>query len=147
MVLEERVEDNCTDRIINEVLQGIKEERTILRTLTYRQAKDIRYNSRKNCRVKTCYLGEDGSKCRRKCQKRLKNKQLLDDRKETRRYWKLREEALDRTGWRTRYGRGCGNIVRQTRNDDDDDDDDVSGQKVKNRMGSFRLLIFKTSKL
>ena len=29
-------------------------------------------------------------------------KQLLDDLKETREYWKLNEEALDHTPWRTR---------------------------------------------
>jgi hypothetical protein len=40
--------------------------------------------------------------------------QLLDDRKEMRGYWKLKEEALDRTVWRTRFGRGCGPVVRQT---------------------------------
>jgi hypothetical protein len=32
-------------------------------------------------------------------------KQLLDDLKEKRRYWKLKEEALDRRLWRTRFGR------------------------------------------
>jgi hypothetical protein len=40
--------------------------------------------------------------------------QLLDDLKETRGYWKLKEEALDRTLWRTRFGRGYGHVVRQT---------------------------------
>jgi hypothetical protein len=43
-----------------------------------------------------------------------RSKQLLDDLKEKRRYWKLKEEALDRTLWRTRYGRGYGAVVRQT---------------------------------
>jgi hypothetical protein len=28
--------------------------------------------------------------------------------------WKLKEEALDRTHWRTRFGRGYGPVVRQT---------------------------------
>jgi hypothetical protein len=41
-------------------------------------------------------------------------KQPLGDLKETRRYWKLKEEALDLTVWRTRFGRGCGPVVRQT---------------------------------
>jgi hypothetical protein len=35
-------------------------------------------------------------------------KQLLDDLKEKRRYWKLKEEALDRTLWRSHFGRGYG---------------------------------------
>jgi hypothetical protein len=39
-----------------------------------------------------------------------KRKQLL----EKRRYWKLKEEALDRTLWRTRAGRGYEPVVRQT---------------------------------
>jgi hypothetical protein len=34
-----------------------------------------------------------------------RRKQLLDDLKEKRRYWKLIEETLDRTLWRTRFGR------------------------------------------
>jgi hypothetical protein len=37
-----------------------------------------------------------------------------DDLKEKRRYWKLKVEALDRTQWRTRFGRGYGPVVRQT---------------------------------
>jgi hypothetical protein len=41
-------------------------------------------------------------------------KQLLDDLKEMRGYWKLKEEALDPTQWRTRFGRGYGPVIRQT---------------------------------
>jgi hypothetical protein len=41
-------------------------------------------------------------------------KQLLYDLKIKRRYWKLKEEALGRTLWRTRFGRGYGPVVRQT---------------------------------
>jgi hypothetical protein len=43
-----------------------------------------------------------------------RRKQLLDDLKEKRRYWKLKEEALDRTLWRNLVGRGYGPVVRQT---------------------------------
>jgi len=32
----------------------------------------------------------------------------MDDLEEKKRYWKLQEEALDRTVWRTRLGRGYG---------------------------------------
>jgi hypothetical protein len=42
-----------------------------------------------------------------------RRKQLLDDTKERRRYSKLKEEALDRTLWRTRFGRGYRPVVRQ----------------------------------
>jgi hypothetical protein len=43
-----------------------------------------------------------------------RHQQLLDDLKESRGYWNLKEEAVDRTLWRTRFGRGCGHVVRQT---------------------------------
>jgi hypothetical protein len=43
-----------------------------------------------------------------------RRKQLLDDLKKKIRYWELKEEALDRTLWRTRFGRGYGPVVRQT---------------------------------
>jgi hypothetical protein len=35
----------------------------------------------------------------------IRRKQLLDDLKEKRIYWQLKEEAVDRTLWRTRFGR------------------------------------------
>jgi hypothetical protein len=40
-------------------------------------------------------------------------KQLLDDLKEMKGYWKLKEEALDHTVWRTFFGRDCTLVVRQ----------------------------------
>jgi hypothetical protein len=40
--------------------------------------------------------------------------QLLDDLNETRGCWKFKKKALDRTVWRTRFGRGYGPVVRQT---------------------------------
>ena len=39
--------------------------------------------------------------------------QLLDDLKETRGYWKLKDDALDPTTRRTRFGKGFGLVVRQ----------------------------------
>ena len=43
-----------------------------------------------------------------------RRKQPLDDRKEKTGYSKWKEEALDRTVWRARFGRGFGPVVRQT---------------------------------
>jgi hypothetical protein len=48
--------------------------------------------------------GRRGRRCRK----------LLDDLKERRGYSHLKEEALDRTMWRARFGRGFGPVVRQT---------------------------------
>jgi len=39
--------------------------------------------------------------------------ELLDDLKVKRRYCKFKEESLERTLWRTGFGRGCGPVVRQ----------------------------------
>jgi len=41
-------------------------------------------------------------------------RKLLDALKERRRYSPLKEEALDLTIWRARFGRGFGLVVRQT---------------------------------
>jgi hypothetical protein len=43
-----------------------------------------------------------------------RHKQILYDLKAKRSYWKLKEEELDRTVWRTHFGRGYGPVVRQT---------------------------------
>ena len=43
-----------------------------------------------------------------------RRKQSLDGLKEKRGYCKLNEEALDRALWRTRTGRGCESVIRQT---------------------------------
>jgi hypothetical protein len=43
-----------------------------------------------------------------------RRRQLLDDLKKIRGYWKLKEEVLDRILWRTRFGRDYGPVVRQT---------------------------------
>jgi hypothetical protein len=48
--------------------------------------------------------GRRGRRCRK----------LLDDLKERRGYSHLKQEALDRTMWRARFGRGFGPVVRQT---------------------------------
>ena len=40
--------------------------------------------------------------------------QLLDDLKEKRRYWDFIEEALDRTPCRTRRGKCCSPVAKQT---------------------------------
>jgi hypothetical protein len=46
--------------------------------------------------------------------RRSRRRMLLDDLKQRRGYSHLKEEALDRTIWRARFGRGFGPVVRQT---------------------------------
>ena len=43
-----------------------------------------------------------------------RRKKLLDDLKDRRGYSHLKEEAVDRTMWRTRFGGGIGPVIRQT---------------------------------
>jgi hypothetical protein len=43
-----------------------------------------------------------------------RRRKLLDDLKERRGWSHLKEEALDRTMWRARFGRSFGPVVRQT---------------------------------
>jgi hypothetical protein len=42
-----------------------------------------------------------------------RREKLLDDLKERRGYFHLKEEDIDRTMWRARLGRGFGTVVRQ----------------------------------
>jgi hypothetical protein len=42
-----------------------------------------------------------------------RRKKLLDDLKDRKGYSQSKEEALDRTVWRNRFGRGFGPVVRQ----------------------------------
>jgi hypothetical protein len=46
--------------------------------------------------------------------RKKRRKQLVDDFKETRGYWKLKEDALDSTLWGPGVGINYGPVVRQT---------------------------------
>jgi hypothetical protein len=88
----------------------VNEERNILHTTIRRKAKWIWHILRRNCLLKHIIKGKiRGTRMRGR-----RRKQLLDDLKEARRYWKLKEEAEDRTLWRTQFGRGYGPVARQT---------------------------------
>jgi len=88
----------------------IKEEMNILHTSKRRKADWTGHVLRRNCLLKHFIEGKiDGTGRRGRIRK-----QLLDGLKETRRPWKLKEEALDRTVWRTGFGGYYGPVVRQT---------------------------------
>jgi len=46
------------------------------------------------------FIEENKRECRRDGKTAMKIEHLLDDRKETIRYWKLKQEALNRTAWK-----------------------------------------------
>jgi hypothetical protein len=62
-----------------------------------------------NCLLKHVIEGKLEGRTEMTGRRGRRRRQLLDDLKEKRRYWKLKEKALDRTLWR-----GYGPVVRQT---------------------------------
>jgi hypothetical protein len=97
-----------------EVLHRVKEERNIVHTTKRRKANWIGHILRRNCLLKDVIEGKLEGRIEITGRRGRRRKQLLDDLKEKKRYCKLKEEALDRTLWRTRFGRGYGPVVRQT---------------------------------
>jgi hypothetical protein len=61
---------------------------------------------RRKCLLKHVIEGKLEGRIEMTGRRGRRRKQLLDGLKEKGRYWKLKEEALDRTLWRTRFGRG-----------------------------------------
>jgi hypothetical protein len=74
---------------------------------------------RRNCFLKRVIEGKIEGRITVMVRRGRRRKQLLDDLKETRGYWKLKEEALARSAWRAQLGRRYGPVKRQTaiRND------------------------------
>jgi hypothetical protein len=97
-----------------EVLHRVQEERNTLHTIKRSKAKEIGHILRRNCLLKHVIEGKMEGRIEVMGKRRRSCKQLLDDHKKTKGYWKLKEEALDRTVWGTRFGRGCGPVVRET---------------------------------
>jgi len=69
---------------------------------------------RRNCHLKPVLEEKIEGKIKVVGRRRIRCKQLLDDLREKKEYRKLKREALDRTGWRTRFGGSCRPVVRQT---------------------------------
>ena len=96
------------------MLQRVKEERNILNTIKRRKTYWIGHILRSNCLLKQVIEGKIEGRIDVMLRRRRRRKQLRDILKETRGYCKLKEEALDRTLWRTRFGRSYGPAVIQT---------------------------------
>jgi len=89
-----------TDRARNEeVLHTVKEERNIVHTVKIGILKELVASC-----VRTAFWNKLLKEMIEVMERRGRGrKQLVDELKETRRYCKLKEEALDRTLWRTRF--------------------------------------------
>jgi hypothetical protein len=99
-----------------EVLLRVKEQNNILHEINKRKANWFGHILRRNCLLRQVIErnikgGTEGTGRRGR-----RRRKLLDDLKERRGYSHLKEEALDCTMWRARFGRGFGTVVRQTAN-------------------------------
>jgi hypothetical protein len=89
----------------------VKEQRNILHEIRKRKANWIGHILRRNCLLQRVTTGKIQGGIEVTGRRRRK---LLNDLKEKRGYSHLKEEALDRTMWRARFGRGFGPVVRQS---------------------------------
>jgi hypothetical protein len=104
-----------TDHVRNEdVLLRVTEQRTILHEIPKQKANWIGRIVRRNCLLQRVTEGKIHGRIEVTGRQGRRRKKLLDDLKERRGYSHLKEEALDCTIWRARFGRGFGPVVRQT---------------------------------
>jgi hypothetical protein len=106
------------ERVKNEVLLAVKVERNILLTIKRSQANWIGHIWRRNCLLKHDIEGKiEGSK-ELTGRRGIRWTHLLGDLEGTRGFWKLKEETLDRTVWRTGFDIGYGPVYKdRLRND------------------------------
>ena len=97
-----------TDHVRNEeVLLRINEQRNILHEIRKRKV------LRRNCLLKQVIEGKIKGEMEVTRRRGRRRKKLLDDLKDRRGFSYLKEEALDRTMWRHRFGGVFGPVVRQ----------------------------------
>jgi len=97
-----------------DVLLRVKEQRNIVHEIRKRKANWIGHILRRNCLLQRVVEGKIQEGTEATGRQGRRRRKLLDDLKERRGYSQLKEEALDRTMWRARFGRGFGPVVRQT---------------------------------
>ena len=104
-----------TEHVRNEdVLLRVKEQRNILHEIRNRKANWIGHILRRNCHLQRVTEGKIQRGIEVTGRQGRRRRKLLDDLKERRGYSQLKEEALDLTMWRARFGKGFGPVVRQT---------------------------------
>jgi hypothetical protein len=89
-----------SDRVRNEEVLHTVKGRNNLYTIKTRKTNWICHKLRRNCLLKHVTEGKLEGRMDMMERRRKRRKQLLDDLNEKTRYWKLKEEALDRTVWR-----------------------------------------------
>ena len=101
-----------TDHVRSEeVLLRVSEQRNILREIRKRKANWIDHILHRNCPLQQIIEGKIKGQIQVTRRRGRRRKKLLDNLKDRREYCQLKEEALDRTVWRNRFGRGFGPVV------------------------------------
>ena len=101
-----------TDHVRNEeVLLRVNEQRNILHEIRKRKANWIGHILRRNCLLQQIIEGKIKGQIEVTRRGGRRRKKLLDDLKNRRLYCQLKEEVLDRTMCRNRFGRGFGPVV------------------------------------
>jgi hypothetical protein len=114
-VLEKDGEDQLDDHVGNEkVLFRVKEQRNILHEISKQKANWIGHILRINCLLQQVIEGKIKGGTEVMGRQGRRRRKLLNDLKERKGYRHLKEKTLDRTMWRTGFGRGFGLVVRQT---------------------------------
>ena len=96
-----------------EVLLRVNEQRNILHEIRKRNANLIGHILRRNCLLKQVIEGKINGEMEVTIRRGRKRRELLDDLKDRRGYSYSKEEALNRTMWRNRFGGGFGPVVKQ----------------------------------
>ena len=97
-----------------EVLLRVNEQRNILHEIRKRKANWIGHILRRNCLLRQVIERKIKGEMEVTRRRGRSRKKLLDDLKDRRGYFHLKESALGRTMWRDRFGRGFGPVGRQT---------------------------------
>ena len=109
-----------TNHVRNEeVLLRVNEQRNILHEIRKWKANWIAHIWRRNCLLKQVIEGKIKGQIEVTRRRGRRRKKLLDDLKDRRWYFQLKEEALDRAMWRNRFGRGFVPVVWQITDDDE----------------------------
>ena len=104
-----------TDHVRNEeVLLRVNEQKSSLHKKIKREVTSIGYILRRNCLLQGVIEIKIRGMIEVTGRRGWRRRKPLDNLKERRGYSHLKEEALDRTMWRARFGRGFGPVVRQT---------------------------------
>jgi hypothetical protein len=104
-----------TDHVRNEdVLLRVKEQTNVLHEMSKRKANWIGHILRRICLLQKVIKEKIQGRIKMTERRGRRRRKLLDDLKERRGYSHLKEEALDRTICRARFGRSFGPVVRQT---------------------------------